>query len=63
MRTTIDIDEKLLRKVMQLGGFMRKKAAVEAALRALVRYHEQRKILRLFGKVEFYPEYDYKAMR
>ena len=63
MRTTIEIDEKLLQKVMRSGGFTSKSNAVEAALRALVRYHEQRKILRLFGKVEFYPEYDYKAMR
>jgi Arc/MetJ family transcription regulator len=31
MRTTIDIDERLLRHAMRLGGFDTKKAAVEAA--------------------------------
>ena len=51
MRTTIDIDDRLLRQAMRLGGFDTKKAAVEAALRLLIRVHPQASIRRLRGKV------------
>ena len=34
MRTTIDIDDALMRKAMRLSGLTTKKAVVEAALRA-----------------------------
>jgi len=33
MRTTIDIDERLLSEAMRLGEFRTKRATVEAALR------------------------------
>jgi len=36
MRTTIDIDDALMRKAMRLSGLTTKKAVVEAALRLLV---------------------------
>jgi Arc/MetJ family transcription regulator len=53
MRTTIDIDDRLLRQAMRLGGFDTKKAAVEAALRLLIRVHPQASIRRLRGKVRW----------
>jgi Arc/MetJ family transcription regulator len=39
MRTTIDIDDALMRKAMRLSGLTTKKAVVEAALRLLVQTH------------------------
>jgi len=36
MRTTIDIDDALMRKAMRLSGLTTKKAVVEAALRLLI---------------------------
>jgi hypothetical protein len=36
MRTTIDIDEKLMRKAMRCSGLRTKKATIEAALRLLI---------------------------
>ena len=61
MRSNIDIDGKLLQDVMRSGGFTSKKDAVEAALRALIRHHEQLKNLKLLGKAAW--EGDLDAMR
>jgi Arc/MetJ family transcription regulator len=41
MRTTIDIDDALMRKAMRLSGLTTKKAVVEAALRLLIQAHSQ----------------------
>jgi Arc/MetJ family transcription regulator len=53
MRTTIDIDDALMRKAMRLSGLSTKKAVVEAALRVLLRTHSQLGIRRLRGKVQW----------
>lgn len=64
MRTNIDIDDKIMQDAMRAGGFKTKKETVEAALKMLsARRVSYRKILDLTGKVEFDPDYDYKAMR
>lgn len=64
MRTNIEIDDTLMHEAMHSGGFKTKKETVEAALRMLAaRRVSYRKILDLSGKVEFDPDYDYKAMR
>jgi Arc/MetJ family transcription regulator len=52
MRTTIDIDDALMRKAMRLSGLTTKKAVVEAALRLLIQTHSQAGIRRLRGKIE-----------
>ena len=51
MRTTIDIDDRLMRRVLRLAGFATKKAAVEPGLRLLAEMHSQFSIHRLRGKV------------
>jgi len=50
MRTTIDIDDVLMRKAMRLSGLTTKKAVVEAALRLLIQTQSQVGIRR--GKVK-----------
>jgi Arc/MetJ family transcription regulator len=50
MRTTIDIDDALMRKAMRLSGLTTKKAVVEAALRLLIQTHPHAGIRR--GKVK-----------
>jgi Arc/MetJ family transcription regulator len=47
VRTTIDIDDALMRKAMRLSGLTTKKAVVEAALRLLIQTHSQRRIRRV----------------
>jgi Arc/MetJ family transcription regulator len=49
MRTTIDIDDTLMRKAMRLSGLATKKAVVEAALRLLIQTHSQASSLDVKG--------------
>jgi Arc/MetJ family transcription regulator len=53
MRTNIDIDDRLMREAMRRSGATTKKAAVEQALRLLVRTHAQTRIRRWKGKVQW----------
>ncbi len=61
MRTNIDIDDKLMKQAMKATGAPTKKAAVETALRAVVRLQKQEAIGKWFGKVQW--EGDLDAMR
>ena len=63
MQTKIDIDAHLLSEARALGHHRTKKAAVNEALAEYVRTRKQRKILDLFGTIDFDPDYDYKAER
>ena len=63
MVTNIDINEDLLRKARALGNHRTKKAAVNDALAEYVRVRTQREILKLCGKIDYDPDYDYKAER
>ena len=53
MRTTIEINDRLLRDVMRITGASTKSAAVEAALQLLVKTYSQTAIRRLRGKVQW----------
>jgi Arc/MetJ family transcription regulator len=53
VRTNIEIDEDLMRQAMRRSGAPTKKAAVEEALRLLVKTHEQSSIRRWRGKVQW----------
>jgi Arc/MetJ family transcription regulator len=63
MATNLQLDDRLIRKAVKLGGHRTKKAAVTQALTDYVRHLQQEKILSLFGKVDFDPDYDYKKQR
>ncbi len=63
MATNLQIDDRLLAEAVKLGGFPSKKAAVNEALRDFVQRKKQLGILKLFGTVDFDPNYDYKAER
>ena len=53
MRTNIEIEDELIQKALSLSGLKTKRAAVEAALRLLIRVKEQEEILNLAGKVHW----------
>jgi Arc/MetJ family transcription regulator len=53
VRTTIDIEDRLLHRVMRLYDFKTKKAAVDAGLRLLLETQAQGSIRRLRGKVDW----------
>jgi Arc/MetJ family transcription regulator len=51
MRTNIEIDDGLMRQAMRSSGARTKRAAVEEALRLLIRTKGQGSVGRLRGKV------------
>jgi Arc/MetJ family transcription regulator len=53
MRTTIEIDDALMRKAMRATRVKTKRAVVEEGLRMLVRLKDQTQILKLAGKVRW----------
>lgn len=63
MATNLQLDDKLIKQAVALGGHHTKRAAVTQALSDYIRNLQQEKILDLFGKVDFAPEYDYKRQR
>jgi Arc/MetJ family transcription regulator len=50
MRTSIDIDDKLMADAQRASGFSTRKQTVEEALRLMVRLRRQEKIASSFGK-------------
>lgn len=63
MATNLQLDDRLIRQALELGGHHTKKAAVTQALTDYIRHLRQEKILDLFGKVDFDPGYSYKRQR
>jgi Arc/MetJ family transcription regulator len=63
MRTNIDIDENLIAEAARLTGIKTKKELVHQALKVLIESKKRRSLLELAGKIEFDPDYDYKAAR
>ena len=63
MPTNLAIDDGLLEEALRIGGQRTKKATVTEALQEYIQHRKQRKILELFGTLEFDPKYDYKKQR
>ena len=63
MATNLALDEKLLEEVKRLGGHRTKRAAVNEALQEYVTRRKQKKILAIFGTLEWDSKYDYKGAR
>jgi Arc/MetJ family transcription regulator len=63
MATNLHLDDRLIREAMTLGKHPTKKAAVTQALTSYIRRLRQQRILKLFGTIDFDPEYDYKKQR
>lgn len=61
--TNLKIDDELLIEAVALGGFPSKRAAVNEILREFVQRKKQLGIVELFGKIDFDPDFDYKAER
>ncbi len=63
MATNLAINDNLLNKALELGGFRSKKDTVNAALEEFIKRRKAEDVINLFGKIEFDPDYDYKKMR
>jgi hypothetical protein len=63
MLINLAIDDQLTEEARKIGRHKTKKDAVAAALSEYIARRKRLKILSLFGKIDFDPEYDYKAER
>jgi Arc/MetJ family transcription regulator len=63
MSTNLALDPELLERALAVSGEKTKKAAVTRALKEFIARREQKKLLRLFGSLDWDPAYDYKAER
>jgi Arc/MetJ family transcription regulator len=63
MATNLAIDPKLLKQAVRVSGAKTKTAAVTLALREFVARREQRRLVDLFGSLEWDRGYDFKAER
>jgi len=63
MATNLSIDPELIERALALSGERTKKAAVTKALQEFIARRQQKRVLELFGKLEWDAAYDYKAER
>lgn len=61
MRTNIVIDDKLMKKALEISGLQTKKAVVEEALNLLIHIKNQKNLRKLRGKLQW--EGDLNQMR
>ena len=63
MATNLQLDDKLIKQAVALGGHHTKKAAVTQALSDYIRNLKQERMQDPFGKIDFTPGYNYKRQR
>ena len=63
MPTNLELDDALVAEAKRLGQHKSKREAVNQALREYVARRKRRRVLDLFGKVDWASDYDYKAER
>jgi len=63
MATNLAIDDKLIEEARVVGKHRTKKAVVTEALQEYIQRRKQAEILKLFGKIEYDPSYNYKEQR
>jgi hypothetical protein len=63
MATNLSIDPELIERALEVSGERTKKAAVTKALEEFIARRRQKRVLELFGKLEWDAGYDYKAER
>lgn len=63
MATNLSIDPKLIETALELSGEQTKRAAVTRALEEFIARRRQKRLLDLFGKLEWDQAYDYKRER
>jgi Arc/MetJ family transcription regulator len=63
MATNLALDDRLVDEAKRLGKHATKREAVNAALAEYVASRKRRRVLELFGELDWDPTYDYKAER
>ncbi len=63
MATNLAIDPELLNKALAVSGEKTKKDAVTKALTEFIARREQRRLIELFDRFDWNPDFDYKTER
>lgn len=63
MATNLSIDEALLSEALKVGGRRTKRETVNEALKEYIQRRRRRRILDLFGTIDYDPTYDEKLAR
>jgi Arc/MetJ family transcription regulator len=63
MATNLAIKQELLLEALEVSGLKTKKDTVNLALKEFINRRKQMEILKLFGKLDPDPDYDYKKGR
>jgi Arc/MetJ family transcription regulator len=63
MATNLAINDNLLNKALEIGGYKSKKDTVNAALEEFIKRRDAKELIKLFGTIEYDESYDYKKMR
>jgi len=63
MATNLAIDDRLIEEAKVIGNHRTKKGAVTEALQEYIQRKKQFEITKLFGKIDYDPDYDYKQQR
>ena len=63
MATNLAIDDALLEEARRVGGQKTKRATVTEALNEYIQRRKQQGVVKLFGKFDVDPKYDYKVQR
>jgi len=63
MPTNLAIDDQLIEEARKISGLKTKKDVVTEALKEYIQRRKQMEVIKMFGKIDFDPDYDYKAQR
>lgn len=63
MATNLAIDDRLILEAQKIGNHKTKKSAVTEALKEYIQRRKQLEIIKIFGKIDYDKDYDYKAQR
>ena len=63
MATNLSIDDGLLSEALKVGGHRTKRETGNEALKEYIQRRRCRRILDLFGTIDYDPTYDYKQAR
>ena len=63
MATNLALNNTLLIEAQKIGGFKTKKDTVNTALLEFIQRHKQLEIVKLFGKIDYHADYNYKKSR
>jgi hypothetical protein len=63
MATNLAIDNHLILEAQRIGRHKTKKSAVTEALKEYIQRRKQLEVVKIFGKIDYDEDYDYKAAR